>query len=947
VTPTEFKQKWKASSLKEKSASQEHFIDLCRMLGQQTPAQADPKGEWFCFEKGAKMTGGGDGWADVWMRHHFAIEYKTKGKNLDQALNQLQRYTLALENPPLLIVSDMETIIIHTNFTSTIHEIHTIHVDEIDSAENLAKLRAIFTSPETLKPGVTQKDITEKAAGNFAEIAHDLRTNGNNPLEVAHFLNRILFCLFAEDVGLLPQKLLTRTLKDCIPEPHRFPKRMKTLFSAMKDGGDYGAETIDWFNGGLFDNSETIDLNASQIQTLYDSARLDWSQIQPSIFGTLFERGLDPSKRQQLGAHYTDPDSIMRIIEPVIISPLLEEWEEQKSKIPPLMAKYEKGGTGSLKAHKEAHNIYFSFLEKIRTYKVLDPACGSGNFLYLALHSLKDLEHRVILEAEQLNLPIIFPEVGATAVRGIELNPYAAELARVTIWIGDIQWMISHGFQPSRNPILKNLNQIDCRDALLTEDGSESEWPDADAIIGNPPFLGGKKQVSVLGEDYVRKLRGIYGSRVPGLSDFVTYWFEKSNQYLKNNNATRVGFVATNSVRDGFSRKVIQRIVENRTIYNAYSDEPWINDGAAVRVSIICFSATPQLTTTLNGTAINGSINSKLESVSTNISDLDFTKTTKIRSNSGLAFQGMTKSGPFEITGTLGRSFLESVNINGKSNADVLKPWVNGSALSRRRKDMWIIDFGTNMPESKACQYQDPFEYVKEHVKPKRSENRNPRLREKFWHYDGVRVGFRKAVSELDRYIATTITSKHRIFHWINKNVIPDATVVAIARSDDATLGILQSKFHLLWTLKTCSWLGKGNDSRYTPSSTFETFPFPEGFELDREPSQHPPELSQNIAIATKNLVSARERWINPPELTLKHADIIPEWPPLIFPKNRKSELELKSRTYTSLYNLMPSWLKFLHSELDDAVAKAYGISEDASDEEVLSLLFSLNQSKK
>ena len=320
-TPNEFITKWKASTLKERSASQEHFLDLCRLIGHPTPAQSDPTGEHFTFERGASKTGSGQGWADVWKKGYFAWEYKGKNKDLNTAFAQLQRYAIALENPPLLVVSDMETIVIHTNWTNTIQEIHTIAIEELEQPEVLQKLRWLFTEPERLKPGITREMITEKAASTFAGIAQRLRDSGYDSHRVAHFVNKLIFAMFAEDIGILPGKLFTRLVESVQQRPDKLSDKLRQLFSAMKSGGDFGVDEVPWFNGGLFDDQDALPLDTDSVKQLLSCCRLDWSDIEPAIFGTLFERGLDPSKRSQLGAHYTDRNSIMRIVGPVVIEP--------------------------------------------------------------------------------------------------------------------------------------------------------------------------------------------------------------------------------------------------------------------------------------------------------------------------------------------------------------------------------------------------------------------------------------------------------------------------------------------------------------------------------------------------------------------------------------------------------------------------------------------------
>ncbi len=562
MTPSQFIQKWRASSLKEKSAAQSHFNDLCALLGEPAPAAADPEGNWYTFEAGARKTGGGEGWADVWKRGCFAWEYKSKHKDLNAALKQLQLYAIALQNPPLLVVSDMETIVIHTNFTNTVQEIHVITLDDIEKLDARQKLKWLFTDTERLRPGLTRAAVTEQAAAEFARLAQALRARGFEPHQVAHFLNKLLFCLFAEDAELLPKQVFTRLLEGAVSHPAKLQPMLADLFEAMTRGGNFGVDIIDWFNGGLFDGAEALPLETDEIKALLKIARLDWSAIEPSIFGTLFERGLDPDKRSQLDAHYTDPDYIMRLVEPVVLNPLRAEWAAVKDAIQAQRVKtaQAKSKSAATKFERVAKNLYIGSLERLKNVRVLDPACGSGNFLYLALQGLKDLEHQIILEAEALGFHREFPAVGPESVLGIEINPYAAELACVTIWNGQIQWMLRHGFGLNKNPVLQKLDQIQNRDAVLNLDGTEAEWPKVDFIVGNPPFLGGSKLLRELGEDYVTQLRKTYAGRVPGGADLVCYWFEKARAQIAAGQARAAGLVATNSIRGGANRKVLERI---------------------------------------------------------------------------------------------------------------------------------------------------------------------------------------------------------------------------------------------------------------------------------------------------------------------------------------------------------------------------------------------------
>ena len=346
MTPQDFIAKWRTVDLKERTASQSHFIDLCRLLGIDDPISADPKGEWFTFEKGASKTTGGEGWADVWRKGCFAWEYKGKKKDLDRAFAQLQQYAIALQNPPLLIVSDMDRIRIHTNWTNTVQKVHEIALDDLTDGATRDLLRACFENPERLKPQKTRQVLTEEAAQRFALIAQRLRGRGHEAHAVAHFVNRLVFCMFAEDVNLLPDKMFERMIKAARPKPETFQDHAKTLFAAMKTGGMVGFERVEWFNGGLFDTDDALPLTWEDLDDLIRASQLDWSDIDPSILGTLFERGLDPDKRSQLGAHYTDRDKIMQIVGPVIVEPLLAEWAVIRAEIADLIDTCPQGDEG-------------------------------------------------------------------------------------------------------------------------------------------------------------------------------------------------------------------------------------------------------------------------------------------------------------------------------------------------------------------------------------------------------------------------------------------------------------------------------------------------------------------------------------------------------------------------------------------------------------------------
>ena len=942
MTPGAFIAKWRASELKESSASHEHFIDLCRLLGEPTPAEADPAGERYCFERGARKDTGTDGWADVWKRGCFAWEYKGPRADLDAAYNQLRQYALALENPPLLIVSDMARFRIRTNWTNSVSVTHEFTLDDLADGATRDKLKWAMTEPERLRPGETRHGVTERAAATFAELAQGLRDHGHEPQTVAHFVNRLVFCMFAEDVGLLPGNMFTRMLERTRGDPEKFADYASRLFGAMATGGDVGFEPVAWFNGGLFDDDAALPLDREGIETALKAASLDWSEIDPSILGTLFERGLDPDKRSQLGAHYTDRDKIMRIVEPVIVRPLLAEWETAKAGIAAMVERADAAGSPAARTRlrRQADQALRAFLERLRRFTVLDPACGSGNFLYLALHALKDIEHRVQLEAETLGLARGFPAVGPANVKGIEINAYAAELARVSVWIGEIQWMRRNGFSNSTDPILDPLDTIECRDAILDLDGNKPDWPEADVVIGNPPFLGDRVMRGGLGHEYTEILRRTYRGTVPGSADLVCYWFAKAGALVGEGRIARAGLVATNSIRGGNNRPVLDRIVADCTIFDAWSDEPWVIDGAAVRVSLACFGAhDAELPISLNGRPA-AHIRADLTE-----DGIDLTQVTRLEHNRAVAFLGVYKNGPFDVPGDLAREWLRlPANPHGRPNADVLKPRFNGMDLTRRPAGNWIVDFGEDMGEATAALYEAPFAHIVKHVKPVRLGRRRERHRRYWWLHGETRPGMWRALDGLPRFIATPTVSKHRLFAWLDAGVCPDHQLIVIARDDDVTFGILHSRFHEAWSLRLGTWLGKGNDPRYTPTTTFETFPFPDGLSPDIPAADYAADQrAVAIAEAARRLTELRDRWLNPPEWVDWVHEPVPGYPKRPLARNAQAAKELKGRTLTNLYNARPQWLADAHSTLDAAVAAAYGWDAGITEDDALGSLLKSN----
>ena len=537
-----------------------------------------------------------------------------------------------------------------------------------------------------------------------------------------------------------------------------------------------GAGRVDGAEPELSLNDAALPLAKSEIETTLKAAALDWPEIDPSILGTLFERGLDPDKRSQLGAHYTDRDKIMRIVEPVVVRPWLAEWE--------------------------------------------------------------------------------------------------------TV------------------------------------------------------------------EDYVSHIFKVYAGRGPAEADLVCYWLVKAGEQIDAGWAKRVGLVSTNSIRGGANRRALQTAIKGRPIFEAWGDEPWVIDGAAVRVSLVCFAGSEDGSAPAPEPRLDGEVVDAVHSDLTarrGGAGVDLTGAQRLYRNMGVAFMGDTKGGPFDVPGEQAREWLrEPANPNGRPNSDVLGPWMNGMDVTRRPADKWIVDFGWDMVREEAALYEAPFQHAKEHVYPMRQRNRRESYREHWWRHVEPRQGMWRALGGLSRYIATPRVAKHRLFTWLDARIRPDSLLIVIARDDDVTFGILHSRFHEAWSLRLGTSLE--DRPRYTPTTTFETFPFPEGLSPDVPASDYADDpQAAAIAEAARRLVSLRNRWLNPPELVEWVDEPVPGYPRRPVARDEAAEKALKKRTLTNLYNARPQWLDDAHAAVDAAVAAAYGWPADISDDAALRALLAFN----
>ena len=703
MTPQEFIQRWRNVGFGERQAAQTWFNDLLRVVGHPDPIEVgDP--ERFTFER--TVPGGS---ADAYLEGCFGWEFKGAEAQLPGAFTQLLRYQVYLRTPPLLIVSSFQLIRVQTNFRDKETAIHEIPIAELGDPEQLGRLRDIFFDPGAFEPQRTVEEVTRDTALLFGRIVEDMERRGGGGERLARYLNQIVFCLYAEDAGLLRDNLFSDIVRRQYRNSDMFNLAVSNLFDQMARGGLFGADEIAHFNGDLFNESETVELSEVSLQRLVEAVSKNWRDIEPSIFGTLFEGVMDATKRARLGAHYTSADDIMLVVEPVVVKPLRREWEEAKRDIDGLVA------DGKI---DEGRAVLDAFRERLSGVTVLDPACGSGNFLYIALRALLDLEKQVIDYAAEQGWYGMMPMVSPSQMSGIELDHYAAELAKTALWIGYIQWHEMNGFRYSRNPILTPLDTIRQMDSILDYDADdnavEPEWPDAEFIVGNPPFLGSQMLRGSLDDEYVDDMFDLYEGRLPGGADIVCYWFEKARAQIEAGRSTRAGLLATQGIRGGANRRVLERIKSSGDIFMAHSDLPWILDGAAVHVSIVGFDDGAESQSVLDGETVI-TINANLTA------GVDLTRARMLKENAGIGFKGLEKGGPFDIQENIALNMLNQPNPDGRNNRDVIKPWVNARDTTTRPRGMRIIDF-QDMNLEQAAIYESPFEYVNAHVRPMRRE---------------------------------------------------------------------------------------------------------------------------------------------------------------------------------------------------------------------------------
>lgn len=826
---------WRDAQASERSNAQKFLIGLTELVGAEVPGAAtgDVRRDAYVFERPVRFHDGPKesvGFADLYKRGAVVLETKqgvdaeraASGKRqrkghgvrgtgaweatMEAAKNQAARYARNLEPaepvPPFLAVVDVgHCVDLYADFGGTGRlyapfpsaEAYRIGLDDLRDGAVRERLRLVFEDPTALDPARRQAAVTQELARRLAELAASLDADAPDDEDrterTAGFLTRCLFCMFAEDAGLLPDRAFSRLLEAYRDRLDVLPQALTGFFRAMDEGGFVmGVDvTVPEFDGVLFRDRWAPALNHDQVDGLLEAAAMDWREVEPAIFGTLVERALDPKKRRHMGAHFTPRAYVERVIGPAVIEPLREEWEGVRAAARAAEAEAEEAGTPKAARAKraEARDLISGFLGRLARVRVLDPACGSGNFLYVTFAGLKALEGEVRAalrrfgQTESLELEGV--AVTPHQMLGIELGARAAAVADLVLWIGYLQWhQRTHGgAQPLPEPILKGYGQVEHRDALLDAGGGRAAWPEADFVVGNPPFVGkGQPMRESLGQETLDRLATAY-PEVPGSVDLVMYWWDRAAEAVRAGRVGRFGLITTSSITQTFNRRIVERHLdaENDPLALSFAipNHPWVDDGADVRMAVTVgvrasefdVGAGRLATVAVETPTGDGVSEVELAEVVGEIhSDLtvgaDVRLAETLKANEGLASFGMMLAGRgFLVSPDEARSLgLGTVEGAGR----VLRPTLNGRDLAKPARERYVIDlYGYEADEARE-RFPEIYEHVVREVKPQRDGNRDKQRRERWWLHGRTNENLRAALDGLRRFIATPETAKHRVF---------------------------------------------------------------------------------------------------------------------------------------------------------------------------------------
>ncbi|MFH1058398.1 MAG: DNA methyltransferase, partial [Pseudomonadota bacterium] len=908
-TVEKFIERWKPSGGSEQANSQSFLKELCALLKVDAPqpTRPDDPAPAYAFERQVVFDNRdgttSPGRIDLYKRGCFVLESKqgisthgNEGRPLAELANerpqrrkaaavrhtpgwdevmlrakgQAEGYARALPagegRPPFIVVVDVgHCLELYAEFSMTggtyIHfpdpQSHRISLDDLRRPELRERLRLVWTDPLALDPSRRAAKVTREIAAHLAELAKSLEAAGHRPEDAAVFLMRCLFTMFAEDVGLIPARGFAKMLAEMEATPANFKPMAEDLWKQMKTGGfwSYLQKHILHFNGYLFAEAWALDLDVDQVRLLGQAAKSDWQYVEPAIFGTLLERALDPVERHKLGAHYTPRAYVERLVLPTIVEPLRKEWMNVQAAVAQNIR-----ADAPEKALAELRNFHRRLCE----VRILDPACGTGNFLYVSLEHLKRLEGEVLGMAEQLGHRQAGFELASGRTvdphqfLGIEINPRAAAIAELVLWIGYLQWHFrTHQTNPPE-PIIRDFKSIECRDAVLAWDRTEpvldpetlqpvtrwdgrtykkspvtgenipddsarvlveryinprkAKWPAADFVVGNPPFMGIAHLRQAMGDGYAETIRKTY-SDVPGSCDYVLYWWNQAAELVRQGKIQRFGFITTNSLRQTLNRRLIEKHLSAKkplSIIFAIPDHPWVDasDGAAVRISMTVGQGGELVGRLLHVTeernngdlGLDVALAEKTGKIQPDLTvGANLATANPLISNESISNRGMQLIGSGFIVTPDQANAIGLGSISGLKNH--IRLYRNGRDITNTPRHVMAIDlFGLS---EKAVQerYPEVYQWVLERVKPERDHNNRSAYRSNWWIFGEPRAMFRPALVGLSRYIATVETAKHRFFTFLDQSILPDNMLVNMALEDAYFLGVLSSSAHVAWAL--------------------------------------------------------------------------------------------------------------------------------------------------
>lgn len=1017
----EFLSRWSGSAGSERANAQPFFMELCDVLAVPRPPTGGPEFHDYRFEKPIEIPHP-DGKVstdriDFYKKGCFVIEAKQaqvadaaggtrRGTPawqamMDRAFAQARNYAVNLPEgrPPFLMTCDIgHCFEVWTGFSGDYGRYgarRTIPLAALAKDEIRSELATIFTDPWSLDPARRAAKVTREVASHLADLARALEADGTNAEVVARFLMRCLFTMFAEDVGLLEDHLFSRTLEDVwVPHPERFAAGIEGLWKEMDRGGMYGPHPIRRFNGGLFREVHALPLSRAQLERLLAASKCDWSDVEPAIFGTLLERALDKNERHRLGAHFTPREYIERLVRPTVVEPLRAEWDAVRGAARQIVEP-EVGEPTPLDRRK-AGQLVRGFLQRLCAIRVLDPACGTGNFLYVTFDLVKEVEAEVLRELADLGdvqgaMELAGVRVVPEQFLGIEVNPRARAIADLVLWLGYLQWSRRAGVSFS-DPVLRDGKNIECRDAVLSYDtpvlrrdgagrpvtvwdmrttkkhpvtgrhvpdetaqvpvydypnARPAEWPEADFIVSNPPFVGNKRMREALGDGYTEALRKAW-PEVDGSVDLVMYWWEKAALLARAGKIRRFGFITTNSITQSFDRKVLegQLKAEKDPVAVAWAipDHPWVVNGAAVRIAMTVGCRAGDLKDLpVLGKVVREADPEHMSEGGARLVEVGYRPVPRIhadlsggadvagakplKANQAVSYQGMNLVGEgFRVT----RDDVRALGFDPDDLPSVIRPYMNARELAQKSEDRFVLDVFGLTAEQVRERYPSVYQWLLERVKPERDHNKDAQRRRDWWLFGRSNANLRNALVGLRRYIITPETAKHRFYVFAPMDLCPDHKLYAICSDDGYVLGALSSRIATAFILATGGRMGVGNDPIFNNTRCFEPFPFPDATEPQKARIR---ELGDALDSHRKRVQAEN------PDVTLTGM-----YNGLV--RVREAEaggkpLNDKERDFHE--RALVGVLRSIHDDLDRAVAEAYGWPADLADEEVLTRLLALN----